>query len=244
MEMAPQYWIWRADTFNPNRAHDRLSAFLSQVEEARTAGGAVTDLRQVLVKAEEYIANGRGTVADRRAMACLYVLYHRLVGPKPELGELTVNESVWARCDDLLRPCSIESFVADVVMGYALDGSREECAETVSAYLADKFAKGRVKLPAQTEAALLATVGNMFLDDPPELETAREWFRRARLELVGHPEKQEHMKTRASAGTHVDVIRILGPWRAEEPVATTQDTSVGRGDEATTHDPKADQTGH
>lgn len=219
-EMAPQYWIWRADTFQPTRAHDRLSAFLGQLEEATTVGGSVTDLRAVLLRIEELITKKQSSSSQRRAMACLYVLYHTLVKPNPDLELITENENVRKRCDDLLNEtCSMEALLRDLLFGQDFGWPRDECSAVVSAYYrSQKFEKGCLKLPPQMEAALLAAVGNMYLGPPLAVDTASEWLRKARLELGGHPEKQAYLKSCAENAVKVENHRLLRPW-SEAPKA-------------------------
>lgn len=214
-ELAPSYWIGNADTFRPNRAHDRLSAFLEQAQEALSHGGNVTDLRPVLLKIEGFITKGTGSLPQRRAMAALYVLYHSLVKPNAELGEINVNDDVIGRCEELLQPCSVESLVTRLLLGDPIQWPRTECAAIVAAYMQEKFSSESVKLAGETEATLCAEIGNLFLAAPTDVGAARRWFRTARLELVGHVEKQSYLTACAADATPADRLRLLREWRAE-----------------------------
>jgi hypothetical protein len=220
-ELAPSYWIGNANTFQPNGAHDRLSAFLSQAQDALASGGSVTDLRAVLLKIENFMTTGSGAIRQRRAMASLYVLYHTLVKPNPDLEEIQVNEDVFARCQELLKACSMESLVTRLLLGGEFEWPREECAAVVSAYLDEKFSGDCVSLPAETEAALLAEIANTLLAGPVDVDAARHWFRKARLELVGHPEKQSYLKACITDAATADRTRLLRTWKSEQPCEPT-----------------------
>lgn len=233
-EMAPQHWIWRADTFEPGRAHHRLTAFLGQLE-----AGEVTHLRDVLLKIEQLIRKKSGSASEQRAMACLYMLYHRLVRSNPELEEITATDDVLTRCDDLLsQTCSIESLLRDLLLDGALRWPRDECSAVVLMYYSEtKFAANSVKLPPQMEAALLAKIGNMCLEAPVDETTAREWFRKARLELVGHPEKQAYLKTCAANAAAVNWARLVRAWVPDQTDESTEPKSGHDASQTTTPAP-------
>jgi hypothetical protein len=217
VELAPSYWIGNANTFQPSKAHGRLSAFLDQAQEALSGGGSVTDLRAVLLKIESLITKGSGSIPQRRATAALYVLYHTLVKPNPDLDRIKVSDDVFARCEELLKVCSMESLVTRLLLGDEFEWPREECAAVASAYAEQKFSSESVSLPAETEAALLAEVANMFLAVAADVNTASDWFRKARLELVGRPEKQSYLNTCAADAAPADRMRLLRSWTSEQP---------------------------
>jgi hypothetical protein len=218
--LAPKYWIWRVEDFEPTRAHTRLTAFLDQTEDARS-GGAMTDLAALLNKVEDLIAGNNGSIPSQRAMACLYVLYHRLVGRSVD-GELTPRKDVWDRCNELLAPCTVESVVCWLLLGIEFPWPRDDCREVVSGYSRDKFARSSIQLRAQTEAALFAALGNMYLETPADPDTARFWFRKARLELVGHPEKQNYVRECEAKGLTIDLVQLM-----RAAVTTKAQTRVG-----------------
>lgn len=220
-QLAPSYWIGNANTLQPNGAHERLSAFLGQAQDALSGGGSVTDLRAVLLKIESFMTKGSGSIPQRRAMASLYVLYHTLVKPNPDLEAIKVNDDAFSRCQELLKSCSMESLVTRLLLGSEFEWPRDECAEVVSAYLEEKFSSDSVSLPAETEAALLAEIANMLLAGPVDVDTARHWFRKARLELVGHPEKQSYLKACSADAAHADRATLLRTWRSEKPSEKT-----------------------
>jgi hypothetical protein len=70
VEMAPQYWVWRADSFSPSEAKRRFSGFLSYLAaNLPKSPGPVLDLRQLVERIEQLVH--QASPADRRAMIAL-----------------------------------------------------------------------------------------------------------------------------------------------------------------------------
>jgi hypothetical protein len=200
-ELAPQYWIWRADVFRPQHARQRLSGFLSQLEE-----GQVTDLRDLLVVLADHILKLRGSVADRRAMATLYRLYHGVLRE----DDLQPNDDVMRMSDELLEQPCIESLLMTLILGRPWKWGAERTEQAIGAYQTQKFGKLGLTLGAQLEAGLLAFAGNQWRE-AGERERTQEWLRRSLLELSGHREKQRYVEKCREDNVAVDLSRLIKP---------------------------------
>ncbi|MEA2338151.1 MAG: hypothetical protein QOE82_2158, partial [Thermoanaerobaculia bacterium] len=201
-ELAPQYWIWRADVFRPQHARQRLSGFLSQLEE----GQSVTDLRDLLVVLADHILKTRGSVADRRAMAALYLLYHGVLREE----DLQPNDDAMRVSDELLQEPCIESLLMTLILRRPWQWTTEQTEQTIDAYQTQKFGKLGLTLGARLEAALLAHAGNQWRE-AGERERTQEWLRRALLELSAYPEKQLYIEKCREENVAVDLSRLIKP---------------------------------
>lgn len=73
VQLAPELWIWRSETFSSENAISRFSGVLSELESALLYNKNRTLLPEVIIKIEEYLPQVK---KDKKlTMLCLYLLY-------------------------------------------------------------------------------------------------------------------------------------------------------------------------
>ena len=213
LKMAPQYWIWRADGFRPEHAHQRLSGFLAMFQEYLTDNKALTDLTDLMGKYEQLLPTAKKD--DKVAMLSLYALFNRVADEERRSPRY---EEMMKQHGSLLDECRIETVVVRMLIEESLPWSAEEVAEALDGHRSGRFAKKAVHVPVLIEVALAAWIANEHLNRENNTEYDR-WSHIALLEATGIQDVQDHIRDRMSRREAFDSVWIAtrGRMTSEQP---------------------------
>lgn len=129
MQLASQYWVWRAQGYSAKSADRYLSGFLDQISSSvqNTGEKGLSDMRAVLAEAE--IMPGLASAQQRRPIVLLYYLYSSFIVAESKMEDWRTFFERFAH--DLDEP-SIESAIAYLAGGRAPEWTLDE-AEGVHA---------------------------------------------------------------------------------------------------------------
>ncbi|NLX95318.1 MAG: hypothetical protein GXY83_04005 [Rhodopirellula sp.] len=198
LKLAPKYWIWKTEAFQPETAQARLSGFLSMYQEFLTEKTPVADLNSLLHEYEHLLPSTKKE--HRIAMLALYVLFNRLAPPanrSPRYEE--VLKEHWR----IMEECSIETLIVRALTEEGLPWPVEQCAAAVERFRQGRFAKRALVVPVHLEMALMAAIANECLESG-NLGAYDTWSRLAYLEAAGLDAVQDHIGKRASEKSPFD----------------------------------------
>lgn len=149
-QMAPKYWIWRAEGYHTRSARRYLGGFLSELEGVLTGRGeGLTNITPVLEVIEERVPSL--APRSRVPMVALYLLYHRhlvVAQHRPDA------EAFLAGHVALLDDPSIESLTCHAVLLQPTGWEPSITEATRKAYLDQRFHKNGLRLGPVLEGAL------------------------------------------------------------------------------------------
>jgi hypothetical protein len=180
MQLAPEYWVGRANGFTPASAAVHLQGFVDLVCPLLLEEGGTlkADLTPLLERVEQLLP-GEAKVAARRPMVALYALWHQIMAP--ELHRPTADAVIDRFGSDLDEP-SIESFTVRLLLDGPLNWSADDIAALVIARRRD-LERGRgQELARQLDAALVLLAAKV-LWDAGRVDDAREHLAQA-VELL------------------------------------------------------------
>jgi hypothetical protein len=159
MRLAPQYWLGNADGDITTQGKQRLEGFLEQllpvlIEEP---SAALTDLRQVLTAANEFIP--RLTQALRRPYLALLLLFN---WGAPAAYRVSPSTRVRTLMDtDLSTPC-IEGLICCAVIGITPQYSVEQQLDVLETHFQRIGKASAYRLPRSLEAGLILSLAERF----------------------------------------------------------------------------------
>jgi hypothetical protein len=159
VRMAPQYWVGRADGDITRVGRDKLEGFLEQLASCllREEGASVTDMRDVLVAATDFVPRLEARL--RRPYLALHLLFNMYAGrergaPTPANLEQLINR-------ELNEPCA-EALLCHTVYGMVVDWPIPTHLEAIQAYLRRRGAKNGLRLPKVFEGAITLDVAERY----------------------------------------------------------------------------------
>ena len=216
VRMAPQYWIWQADKFTPKQARQRLSGLLAHLNELRSKGGAITDLRPLAQRIENVFSDAN--LSQKAAMLATYWLYNATVVPA---GSRPYWERFIEDNKQIAETCCIEMMITRLILEGNLPWSPSECLTAYDKHCAHRFGKNSFEIPLALELALLGVLANMAGREG-NAKMRAELLHRAILEAGGLPRVQKSFLTAEQDKTvEVDVHGVL-----HDSVNRAQDESV------------------
>lgn len=157
MEVASEYWVWKADGLTATTAGRYLTGCLDIW--LGIAGGhrdAWVDLRDVLARIEQIAA---GTATEQRTwMIALYAVWHGNLRPEDRRPR---GDEFFAKHAGLLARPSMVSFVVALTTG-TLDWPLEDYERTAAQRRAQRGRKQEWQVPAVFDAALLAVLADQL----------------------------------------------------------------------------------
>jgi hypothetical protein len=131
-QLAPQYWIGRADGYGPETALMWLKAFLGQVSLCwlRTPGATVTTLDDILNKIEAMPLGGVSS-DQRRSIITLYHLFVFVAGPEHKREK---HQELLTRYERDFKEATVEELVVHLVIGSPLPWTLDVLDELHSSY--------------------------------------------------------------------------------------------------------------
>jgi len=152
MQLAPEYWIGRADGLRTEHGPAVLRGFLDVLLPVLRGDEHVlrADMREVLERCEALLP-GEASTAKRAPLVALYALWHRLL---PADSHRPAADAFLARFGGALDPPSAAAFAARLVLTGDVPWPTDELAELAAAR-ARQLASGTDQpLPAVLDAAL------------------------------------------------------------------------------------------
>ncbi len=206
MELAPQYWIWNADSFGQQEAARRLSAFLRHMEDISGKDVPIVDLGALMARIEQLMPQARPCYQP--AMLGLYWLYNTIVVPEARrVGWKEFIEAWRAEADK----CCVEMLVVRLLVSLDIPWVLDDCLKSYQEYDSRRFRKTALCLPGLFEILLLAGLANMALK-AGQSQDYGELLERAILEGAGRHEIQKHLLECLTERRPVDLGSIVH-WR-------------------------------
>ncbi|AOF97904.1 hypothetical protein BSY17_41 [Sphingobium sp. RAC03] len=232
VEMAPEYWVWKHEGFEPKQARLKLSGFLDLCANvlAKTPGAQLVDIRDLLAKFEILIPQAQPT--HRRSMLSLYYLFNVLV------AENQRREGWWdvvKGYTSILNAPSMESLSLLLVLRKPIDWTAKMLTEVRGQYYRQRYRELGLRLPWLLEAAFDLVLAEAHRREGDENE--------ARAVIAG---ARDNHPTMAQLAMFEDqLLTPLAPidWaeallRKDEPsAAETPPSGDGLSDEAAGEDP-------
>jgi hypothetical protein len=110
-EFAPEYWIGRPETLQPERGRKHLEAFLEQFAGHLVAGTPITTLKDVLPRIEQLLPDA--TKKQRCPLIVLYCLYNNIV---PEADRANDYRNIVRRYHDELAEPTVEGLALHLLL--------------------------------------------------------------------------------------------------------------------------------
>lgn len=203
MNLAPQYWIHRAEGFDPESAHRYYAGFLENFAACALRGEPICNMTAVAKKIEK--SRAQGTPSQRRSMLALYFLFNACLHPESSLPNW--EEFLEMHEDIVNQPC-IEMMAARLLLDgeYPWDGAQGEAA--LNEYDRSRFHRGIFKITFELEIALIAAVANQLLREG-HTERHQMLLKEALLNTAGRPEIQSALQTSIENAHEVDMNIVL-----------------------------------
>lgn len=162
MPLAPQYWIGQPEGLTVSRAPKILEGFIELILAtiAHPSDVQIVDLTAVLERIEAVLP-GVAAVADRRAMAAIYVLWHHLMSV--EQHRPRASELVPRFANDLLD-ASVEGFAVRLLVSDEIEWTTAELEELVD-QRREELTRGKGQpVPSRLDAALILLAAQRLWD--------------------------------------------------------------------------------
>src|ERR1017187_7257897 len=225
VEFAPQYWIWQAEGFTPERAHATLAGFLTHLVQGFESNTRTTpDMEAVMRKIEQFAPTYHDK--DRIALVILYWLYHNLTG-----WEGPASEKFLKKNEKYLEACGIEIIA---VWPLIAEGNPrwtvEEYIMAFEDYSSSRHRANALHLPVVFEIAIMAQIANSYLVSG-DLNHFVDWLDRSTLEAAGRPDLQEYLSLCKRDARSIDPRVLIGlkkPTSAQElsPASITSPSTL------------------
>jgi hypothetical protein len=204
MKLAPQYWVWKTEGFEPGDAATKFSGFLSQVYAALSNNEALTDLRTLLEVFETKLPQAKQ--AHKITMLAMYWLYNSIV--KEEARRPNWEKFLEIYSKEFLT-CSIEMMIVRSILSQELPWPLEECISILKDFNEKRFYKGNLEIPLMIEIALLVTISNYALNTDNYDDRIR-FLKTAINEASGHFTIQQLLLNSLENKEVLDISKILG----------------------------------
>ncbi|MEF3302489.1 hypothetical protein [Paenibacillus sp. GYB003] len=209
VELAPQYWVWKHESFLTSHATGKFSGFLSQLAGVLSQNEPLTDLKELLEKYIVLLPNAKRM--EKVSMYCMFFLYtisvreeHRPVNHQKFISDNT-------RLTEM--PC-IENMVTYLYIGQDWPWEKEVCQSTYDEYNTSRFSANSLKLPSIFEIGILCRLANLC--DPVEDSSNRtRLFNQARHEAAGLEQIQKYIEKCLENECDADISHILKGCREE-----------------------------
>ena len=218
VSVAPQYWIWKADSLATASGRGRLQGFLevfaSHLEKEDS--WTVPDLREMLSKAEGMFSVM--TPDLRRPFLALYFIYNRLIlrdNPMENFGNIS---EVYA--SEVERP-SVEFAFVHLLSDSCPDWPLENHHKVHDDYFRNKRVKDAFRVPRVLEAALSLQLAERYRI-AGETEQAKKLVAVSLENCPGHTGLL-HSEEEFDPNTPIDWTQIVPPYFREDDADDTVD---------------------
>jgi hypothetical protein len=195
--LAPQYWIWRHDTFRPENATEKLEGFLQQIESAHVSGESISDLRDLMAAYEEILPRVNGT--DKLRMLALYCAYNLIVQKD---GRTENHETVIAEHEPLLEECSIEAMLVLLISEKKWPWEPRDLVKQWNLYQKQRYHSRGLAIPPGLEILLQVEIAEAYLK-AGSAQRHSMWLGRALLDASGKPRLQLTIREARSNRTKI-----------------------------------------
>lgn len=182
MELAPQYWISKTESFTAENASKRLSGLLTQLETEKT----ITDLSALMTKVQEIFF--QSSPKYRPLLMAFYTLYNSILRKDLRLDNWHLFVS---KNQKYLEEKVIENLVVKTIVGgdiWCLD----DCIKIYENYQKNRFKKYSLSLSPFREAVLLANLAN-YAHSECRCQKFNLFIKIAVTELAGKVRMQEYL---------------------------------------------------
>jgi len=176
---APQYWIWRRESFQPENATEKLEGFLQQIESAHVSGESISDLRDLMAAYEEILPRVHGT--DKLRMFALYCAYSLIV---QEDGRTQNHKTVIAKNERLLEECSIEAMLVLLILENKWQWEPRDLVKQWILYQKQRYHSRGLAIPPGLEILLQVEIAEAYLE-AGSTQRHSMWLGRALLDASG-----------------------------------------------------------
>jgi hypothetical protein len=223
LPVAPQYWIWNTEGFQPKQAHARLSGFLFVFQNLVIDNTLSVDLSKLMQEYERLLPSVKKVY--KVAMLALYKLFNSIV---PHENRSPSFERIMKDERRVFDECGIEMLVSHFLLEESPPWSLEECASALERYRERRFAKRTIAIPVLLELALTAWIANGWLQKGNDSEY-KKWAHVAYLEATGIENVQEYIGRRGSEKAVLDPVWIGSRGcKGGEQASTTAEVNAKR----------------
>lgn len=157
VEFAPQYWIWRPESFNGKQANTWLSALISQLE----SNEPITDLSQIMEKIK--IIFPQTPSEQRPSLLYLFWLYNIVL--REDLQTKGWDKFV-SKHETYFREHRIENLAVWVIASryigeIQIPGNIHGWIRVYKGYAKSKYKQNSLSLSALSESAILCAIANL-----------------------------------------------------------------------------------
>jgi hypothetical protein len=184
VQLAPQYWIWRHASFQPEDATEKLEGFLQQIESVHVSGESLTGLRDLMGVYEEILPRVHGT--HKLRMLALYCAYSLIV---QEDGRTENHETVIAEHERLLEECSIEAMLVLLISENKWPWEPRDLVKQWNLYQKQRYHSRGLAIPPGLEILLQVEIAEAYLE-AGSTQRHSMWLGRALLDASGRSSLQ------------------------------------------------------
>ncbi|KWR75141.1 hypothetical protein [Cupriavidus sp. IDO] len=159
MQLAPQYWVGRAEGEITKAGRVKLEGFLQQLESCllKQPDAVLTDIRPVLEKAVEFVPSTKKL--HRLPYLALHFLFNCHVS---EDNSAPTPSAINALIEKELGEPSSESLIAHALSGQLVDWPLEVHRQTLDGYLRRRAAASGLRFPRAFEAAITLDLAERY----------------------------------------------------------------------------------
>lgn len=210
LKAGPELWDWAGRELAELPTEQRaplvrmyFEGLLQLIVSFATARGKLIDIRQLLGVYEKLLP--RCTGREQNAMLATYFIFNVLLGENSMPGFREVSR----KYEKQLQERAIEFIVIELILcDRILYEDYDGCMKAYDAYCTQRYASGTIQIPVLLEIKLLCALANMALEKGHETDRSR-FLGVAIGEASGNAVVQELIKTAQSAGSSVDLARIV-----------------------------------
>ncbi|MBR8184523.1 hypothetical protein KDW54_19190 [Burkholderia ambifaria] len=159
MQLAPQYWVGRAEGDITKAGRDKLEGFLQQLASCllKQPGAVITDMREVLTKVAEFAATVKKPL--RLPYLALHFLFNWHVS---ENDSAATSPALKALIESELGEPGSESLIAHNLSGQTIDWPLEVHRRTVDGYLRRRAAASGLRFPRVFETGIILDLAERY----------------------------------------------------------------------------------
>ncbi|AWD68342.1 MULTISPECIES: hypothetical protein [Priestia] len=205
VNLAPEYWVHKADNFIPEVCKQRLEGLLSIISTASFYGKeqGIPSVDNLLSKIEELLPQAKKQ--DKLPMFIIYMIYNDIMEDEKRLK----YERVYKTHQSLLTECNIMTLTYSLLFEEeSWTWNLEECVKVYSQYEKRRYNDKAFLLPSFIEIMMVLEIGNCYFDQGDYINY-RKYLEKGILDLAGSKELQDFLSDSLLSNSKVDLNEFI-----------------------------------
>jgi hypothetical protein len=202
LELAPQYWVWKADGFISKHITKKLEGFFEIIIAEKKV---IPDMRPILEKCRELFSSA--TKEQQNEIFCLYKLYNTFI--REEFRSEGYKQFIEDN-NNLLCLCSIVNMAMltlPIPIEVDICWDFDICDEVIKKYNRKKYDGKHIRLPNIIETMIYINMANSYKDE--DADKQKEWLNHALFNSSGSKGLQDIIQKSIDSLDMLDVTSIF-----------------------------------